>query len=292
MNNKWLILLMTPLFTYASYENDGWEDQDSFNHAVVIEEEAPYMDDYSELYVEAIQEDFVEENEVVSAPVVSKRSPQKRNSTQSQAASSSKRIKDIRQNSNRPRVTHRDRDEVKAVESQENTSGQQFVSQENEIEAQQVSRQPARQANRQRAARSEAPVLEQETAAEETQERRQPARQANRQRAARSEAPVLEQETAAEEQQVRRQPARQASQQRSARSEAPVRKQEAAAEEQQVRRQPARQASQQRAARSEAPVRKQEAAAEEQQVRRQPARQASQQRAARSEAPVRKQEAA
>ena len=46
MNNKWLILLMTPLCTYASYENDGWEDREILSHA--------------DFYVEAVQDDFME----------------------------------------------------------------------------------------------------------------------------------------------------------------------------------------------------------------------------------------
>ncbi len=310
MNNKWFFLLMTPLLTYASYENDGWDDQESFNHAVVMEEESAFIDDYTEPYLGAVQDDFIEENEVVSAPVVSKRTQQKRISAQSQADFSSKRSKDIRQNSNRPRVTHRDRNAVEAVESEVNSRGQEFVFQENEVKSQQARRQPVRQANQQRVVRQETPASKQEAATEEQQVRRLPARQANQQRVVRQEAPVRKQKAATEEQQVRRQPVRQANQQRAVRQEAPVPKQKAATKGQQVRRQPERQANQQRAVRQETSEYEQEAYAEEQpafqvnqqrtvlvedefydedayeeakQVRRLPARQANQQRAAHQE---------
>ncbi len=52
MNNKWFVLLVVPLFAYACYESDGWEDREPFNHAVVIEERLPLMDEYADFYSE------------------------------------------------------------------------------------------------------------------------------------------------------------------------------------------------------------------------------------------------
>ena len=303
MNNKWFLLLMTPLFTYANYENNGWDDLELYNETVVVEEEAPFIDEQAELLVEASYDDvnlldeFEEELEALTKPVASVGAQERKGSSKSALSRPPKRYKDIRQRSNRPKVTHRESAEQQ-TESKGNAQPKRFVFQEDQSEA---------KVDRQQSFDREASVAESQPQFEDSFEqqeiRRQPTRQAGQRRATRKHAPVAERQAQVEERteqrEVRRQPTRQASQRRAVHKEAPVAERQAQVEERteqkEVRRQPTRQASQRRAVRKDAPVAERQAQVEERseqrEVRRQPERHAGQRRAVSKDAPVAKQQA-
>ncbi len=204
MKKNWLLLLMTPLFTYANHQYNDLDDDHFYNHGFVfeaenayfdeyIESELPYFEDYSELFVEEFKDDdqrdegryafheaILEEKEVVTAPVAAKRGQQKRATAKTQTPANKNRSRDLRQNSNRPRVTHRDKSDSKAnvrpkVEEPRQAaskvrSNDQFVFQEQEFDKPSVDTQnnkaaPARQqkevSTRKNSAQSAKPIKEQ-----------------------------------------------------------------------------------------------------------------------------------
>ncbi len=317
MNSKWFLLLMTPLFTFANYENDGGADQELYNDALVIEEEASLIDECSDLLADAFYDDLefpetiIEGSEAITLPVASNGNRQKPGSAPA------KRYKDIRQHTNRPKVTHRD-----SAESKANVQPKRFVFQDDQSEAKSsrqqsfdkeasaAEREPqfeegfesheAHSPAQRKTIHKRTSVAKNQQQAEERVEKQAARRQSSQGRVAHKQSsvtkkqPQLEEQT--EKQEVRRQPARQPGQRRALRKEAPVAKSQPQVEEQtekqEVRRQPVRQPGQRRALSKEAPVAKSQPQVEEQtekqEVRRQPVRQPGQRRALRKEAPVAK----
>lgn len=134
MKNKWMFLLLTPLMplsaAYPIYdeEYDASYDLEMNTHQEVIASES-YVDDWEQEVAGEVNEDSLayeneaQEEEVIATPQMRSRNKAKapaykRQSTQSakrhnsrssgqSSPSARSRVKDVRQNSDRPRVTHR-----------------------------------------------------------------------------------------------------------------------------------------------------------------------------------------
>ncbi|MBI2811719.1 MAG: hypothetical protein HYX67_12955, partial [Candidatus Melainabacteria bacterium] len=142
MKKSWIVLLLTPIISFAAYpvfesETDDFEGSELVFEAPDSEEQAQEIAEVEELEGELallLDEEFTklepvneglaqatpltEENSEAAAiqskqaAIGQKRAPVKRNSASKAASVPRQKIKDARSNSNRPRVTHRE--DVKA----------------------------------------------------------------------------------------------------------------------------------------------------------------------------------